>query len=184
MLIPGLEINHEGQLPVYRQIADGVRAAALAGHLTAGHRLPPTRDLARQLGVNRQTVVAAYDYLASKGWVTSHTGKGTFLASPVGPSATRAAANVQDPDEGWLPAFSRTVEGSKVGGLLSIYQTAIASGGISFAGSYPARELLPVDAFAEAMAGTLSDDGARHLIYGPTAGHSPLRECLDIPVDT
>ena len=68
--------------PVYRQIAEGVRAAALEGRLEPGRKLPPTRDLARHLGVNRQTVVAAYEYLASRGWVRSHTGKGTFLAIP------------------------------------------------------------------------------------------------------
>ena len=68
-MLEELQIDHGSSTPVYRQIADGVRAAALDGRLRPGHRLPPTRDLARQLGINRQTVVAAYEYLATEGWV-------------------------------------------------------------------------------------------------------------------
>ncbi len=82
MTIPGLNINLESETPVYRQIADGVRAAVIDGRLRPGLRLPPTRDLARQLGVNRNTVVAAYDLLATEGVVRSHTGRGTVLMEP------------------------------------------------------------------------------------------------------
>ena len=55
--------------------------------LRPGDRLPPTRDLARQLGVNRNTVVAAYESLSAEGWTRSHTGKGTFLVSREGAGA-------------------------------------------------------------------------------------------------
>jgi len=161
-MIPGLSIDTTSSVPVYRQIADGVRAAALDGRLTGGRRLPPTRDLARQLGVNRQTVVAAYDHLAAEGWVHSHTGKGT---SP-------------DAGDAWHTTFSRTVEGPNVGGLLSFYRTANVTDGIAFAGSYPARELMPFEAFGRSMADALSDEPEQVLSYGPTAGHQPLRELL------
>jgi len=173
MLLPGLKIESDSLVPVYRQIAEGVVAAAKNGSIEPGHRLPPTRDLARDLGVNRQTVVAAYDYLAAEGLVSSHTGKGTFLASPSAGEGESEAPTGGDP---WLPAFSRAVEGSQVGGLLSVYQAAIRSDGISFAGSYPALELLPVEAFGRAMNRTLRDGAERFLTYGPIAGHLPLRE--------
>jgi len=174
--IPGLQIDQGSSIPVYRQIADGVRSAARDGRLRPGHRLPPTRDLARHLGVNRQTVVAAYEHLASEGWVHSHTGKGTFLVDPrtvesTGPSP----ATTPGTTEGWLNAFSRAVDGPGVGGLLSVYQTATAIEGISFGASYPARELMPVEAFGRAMAATLREAGHDLLSYGPTAGHAPLR---------
>lgn len=172
MLISGLQIDHDRAIPVYRQIADGVRAAALDGRLGAGHRLPPTRDLARQLGVNRQTVVAAYDHLASQGWVRSQTGKGTFLVVPAGERTDRAPATA----ESWMPTFSRAVEAPQVSGLLSFYQTANSSNGISFAGSYPARELMPIEAFGRALAATQREEGPAVLVYGPTAGQQRLRE--------
>ena len=57
--------------PVYRQIADQIRGEIAADRLTAGARLPPIRDLARQLKVNRDTVALAYDALARAGVVES-----------------------------------------------------------------------------------------------------------------
>ncbi len=175
MPIPGLQVDPNSAVPVYRQIADGVRAAAQDGRLAPGHRLPPTRDLARQLRVNRQTVVAAYEDLAADGRVRSRSGKGTFL---VDPPATADPAAVAATDEGWLATFSRAVEGPDVGGLLSVYQMANAADGISFAGSYPARELMPVEEFSRVIASTLREAGRDVLSYGPTAGHLPLRELL------
>jgi GntR family transcriptional regulator/MocR family aminotransferase len=175
LLVPGFKLDHDSSVPVYRQIAEGVRAAALDGRLTPGRRLPPTRDLARELGVNRQTVVAAYEYLASRGWAQGRAGKGTFLAGPhaAGPPTAATAGG-----ERFTPTFSRAVDGPNVGSLLSFYQLALTPGGISFAGSYPARELMPVAAFARAMAEAQQAAGGDVLVYGPTAGHEALRDLI------
>ena len=177
MRTPPIQIDVDSAIPVYRQIADGVRAAAEAGRLRAGQRLPATRHLARRLGVNRQTVVAAYEQLAADGFVESHTGKGTFLVeAPRIEREPGAPAGGADTD--WVASFSRAVDGPGVGGLLSVYQAAHATDGISFAGSYPARDLMPVEAFAEAVAAALREAGPDVLSYGPTAGHPPLRVLL------
>ena len=65
MTVPGLHIDSTAATPVYRQIADGIRAALEAGRIHPGTQLPPTRDLAKQLRVNRNTVIAAYDLLSA-----------------------------------------------------------------------------------------------------------------------
>jgi GntR family transcriptional regulator/MocR family aminotransferase len=174
--IPGLNINLESEIPVYRQIAEGVRAALAAGRLTPGLRLPPTRDLARQLGVNRNTVVAAYDLLATDGVVYSQTGRGTFLAeAPLG-TATPGAAAPGDHD--WLTAFSSAAQGPALDRLLSAYRLATSSEGISFASSHPANDLVPVEEFSAAMAAVLKEMGASVLTYGPMAGSPRLRETI------
>ena len=75
--------------PVYRQIADEIRRTIESGGLAAGERLPPIRDLARRLGVNRDTVAQAYEELAASGTVQSSVGRGTFVACrPGAPQAT------------------------------------------------------------------------------------------------
>lgn len=176
MIIPGLQIDLSSSVPVYRQIAEAVREAALEGRLQPGHRLPPTRDLARRLGVNRNTVVAAYETLAGEGWIESHTGRGTFLMSP--PRVAAGEGHPAPRADTWFTAFSRTAEDASAGGLQSIYSLAIATEGISFVGSYPAGELLPVEAFGRAMETTLREQGPQVLGYGPTAGHPPLRESI------
>ena len=61
-------------------VFDRLRQGILAGALPAGARLPPTRALASELGVARQTVVLAYERLAAEGYVRARTGSGTFVA--------------------------------------------------------------------------------------------------------
>lgn len=181
VFIPGLGlwIDAKSVEPVYRQIAEGIKAAAHEGRLQPGHRLPPTRELARQLGVNRNTVVAAYEQLTEEGVVRSHTGKGTFLAPPGAAEASLQELEARGRGrEGWTPPFSRAVEGPTVASLLSFYQQAIAAEGISFSGSYPAPELMPVESFARALVAVVRECGERVLGYGPTAGHPALRESI------
>ncbi|MBZ5640044.1 MAG: PLP-dependent aminotransferase family protein [Acidobacteriia bacterium] len=177
MSFPGLRIDVESDVPVYRQIVDGIRAALSDHRLPPGGQLPPTRELARQLRVNRNTVVAAYDALAAEGLVTSHTGRGTFASEPGGtpPDAGRPE---HPASESWLTSFSRAVEGPGVAGLLSVYRVAMSSDGISFAGSYPAAELMPVERFRRSLDAVLGHGGAEILSYGPTSGYSPLREAI------
>jgi GntR family transcriptional regulator/MocR family aminotransferase len=64
-----------------RQIYAQLRAAVLDGRLRAGDRLPPTRALARELGVARLTVATAFDWLQAEGYVYGRVGAGTFVAA-------------------------------------------------------------------------------------------------------
>jgi GntR family transcriptional regulator/MocR family aminotransferase len=76
-----ISINPAAPAPLYRQLYDEFRAAILAGRLKAGNKLPPTRELANELGVSRNTVMAAYDQLLSEGYVEGHVGSGTWVTS-------------------------------------------------------------------------------------------------------
>ena len=72
-------------------VFDRLRQGILAGTLPTGARLPPTRALAEELGVARQTVVLAYERLASEGYVRARTGSGTYVAPDL-PDAAPAPA--------------------------------------------------------------------------------------------
>ncbi len=184
MTIPGLQVDFDSAVPVYRQIAEGVRRALLAGRLAPGAKLPPTRDLSRALGVNRNTVVSAYELLAGEGLVASRTGKGTFLVAPRS-GETHAEADDEGTrwprpldDTPWFTGFSRAVEGAGAGQLASIYTVAISSEGISFAGTFPDSELMPLDTFRRAMDEVIGEGAAEVLGYGPTPGYPPLRQTI------
>ncbi|MCI0688594.1 MAG: PLP-dependent aminotransferase family protein [Sporichthyaceae bacterium] len=73
---------------IYRQLQDAV----LDGRLRPGQRLPPSRELARQLEVSRNTVAAAYDRLTAEGFLVGQVGAGTFVAAaPLTKSRSRKA---------------------------------------------------------------------------------------------
>jgi DNA-binding transcriptional MocR family regulator len=71
-----------GRGPVYRQLAEALKAAVTAGDLLPGRRLPAERQLARELAVSRSTVLAAFDVLKREGWLRSRQGSGTWLSRP------------------------------------------------------------------------------------------------------
>lgn len=66
--------------PLYRRVYDTVRGAILDGSLAAGARIPGTRSLARDLGVSRIVVLAAFEQLAAEGYVEATRGSGTRVA--------------------------------------------------------------------------------------------------------
>jgi DNA-binding transcriptional MocR family regulator len=68
-----------GDGPLYRRLADALRAAVADGSLPAGDRLPTERALAASLAVSRSTVVAAYDVLRDEGWIERRQGSGTTV---------------------------------------------------------------------------------------------------------
>ncbi|WUH97484.1 PLP-dependent aminotransferase family protein [Spirillospora sp. NBC_00431] len=74
------------------QIAAGFRTAVRTGRLTAGTRLPSSRDLARDLDVSRGVVVAAYEQLTAEGFLVARRGDGTRIAPLARPDEASAAA--------------------------------------------------------------------------------------------
>jgi DNA-binding transcriptional regulator YhcF (GntR family) len=77
--------------PVYRQLAGCLRDWIETGRLPVGERLPATRDLARGLGLSRNTVQQAYLALTDLGMVDASVGRGTFVA-PLPATRPRAPA--------------------------------------------------------------------------------------------
>jgi DNA-binding transcriptional regulator YhcF (GntR family) len=78
-----IEIDVNPRLPIYLQIASGVRAALVDGRLGPGDRLPAGRELAHALDVNLDTVQRAYRRLADEGLVTARVGRGTRIVDNV-----------------------------------------------------------------------------------------------------
>src|SRR5882672_10007840 len=91
--------------PVFRRIANLLTGEMRRGRLRAGARLPATRDLARMLEVNRNTVVAAYDELAGEGWITAKPASGTFVSARLPDLSPRRFAAASAPRAG-VPAVA------------------------------------------------------------------------------
>ena len=76
-----IALDRRTNQPLQRQIYATVRQAILGGKLAPGSRLPPSRTLACDLGVSRTTVVLAYEYLETEGYITGRGSAGSFVAS-------------------------------------------------------------------------------------------------------
>ena len=74
-----LEIDRTSKTPLFMQIALALRDRILSGLLPEGYPLPPERDLAGKLGVNRSTVVKAYQELKADGFLEARVGSGTVV---------------------------------------------------------------------------------------------------------
>ena len=87
-----LQVNPSEAAPLWRQIEEGVRRLVASGGLSAGALMPSVRDLARELGVNPNTVVKAYQHLVEAGVLSVRRGDGTYVAdSPPGFRASERA---------------------------------------------------------------------------------------------
>src|SRR5437868_11290485 len=70
---------------LYRQIADQIRGLIKSGEFPAGSRLPPERDLARQLAVSRPAVREALIALEVEGMVEVRIGSGIYVLAGAPP---------------------------------------------------------------------------------------------------
>lgn len=72
-------IDPKSDRPVFKQIADRLRAAIASGELVVGGRLPSEQALMDTYGVARGTARDAVDLLRAEGLVRTEHGRGTFV---------------------------------------------------------------------------------------------------------
>jgi GntR family transcriptional regulator / MocR family aminotransferase len=150
-------------------VFDRLRQGILAGTLPAGARLPPTRALADELGVARQTVVLAYERLAAEGYVKARTGSGTYVA----PDLPDAAPSPAEVPHTAANALSR--RGARLAGVpASAIAGDIAPGALLSAG-VPAADLFPAQAWARCTSRVLKRLPAELAGYPPPQGLLDLR---------
>jgi DNA-binding transcriptional MocR family regulator len=164
-------LDHDSGVPLYRQLYEQFADRIRSGELSQGQRLPATRELAGSLGLNRTTVAAAYEMLEAEGMIAGRVGKGSFVtAAPAAGGVQWGALLEHEELAGRGPAPQRLPERGEV---------ALGRETISFATSWPSRELFPLDEFRLSCAAVLArTDLADILQLGSPAGYEPLRRYL------
>jgi 2-aminoadipate transaminase len=169
-----LELKRDSHVPLYTQIAEQVREKMRAGALKVGDRLPPNRELARSLGVNRGTVSTAYDELMADGLLSSRVGRGTFVAAV--PAGRTAATAVERSSASPMPWAALLTEDRRDPWMNSL--AAPQPGAISFAHALPPPDLFPLDEFRRSVERVLRKEGRQLLSLGAASGYEPLRRYL------
>jgi DNA-binding transcriptional regulator YhcF (GntR family) len=75
-------VDTESGLAPWRQVHDQMVRAITSGSLAQGTRLPPIRQLARDLGLATGTIARVYRELETDGWVETARAKGTIVTAP------------------------------------------------------------------------------------------------------
>ena len=74
-----LSLDLQSRRPIYEQLIHGLLELVSLGGLAPDTQLPSVRSMARDLGINPNTVQKAYQELESQGIILSVTGRGSFV---------------------------------------------------------------------------------------------------------
>jgi len=164
-----LKLAQHGSRSVRKSLHGALKSAILEGRLQRGVRLPSTRALAQALGVSRNTAVAAYDLLASEGYVLAGGSAGTRVAGPhAAPRASHVAAATPPHVQGvW----------ARVQPMPAAAPDAAAPRW-NFGIGVPELSGFPFDIYRRLAARALRDAEKRPAGYGAPEGLHALREAI------
>lgn len=148
-----------------------LRAAILDGRLKPGLRLPSTRTMARQLGISRNTVVAAYDLLLSEGRLIGRHGAGTFVAQQPRPLSDSPTPVQADQADDRLAPFWRDCSYDPAFGLNP-------SSRYNFCRGVPDQAHFPIRVWRRISARVLHDLAKVEVATTELAGRFALREAI------
>lgn len=156
--------------PLHLQISQAIIAGIRSGRLTPGAPLPGSRDLAKQLEINRKTVQLAYEDLSNRGWVVTEGRRGTFvvpeppvlICAPAQPNAGTKTKTIATP-----PSPPRVVPEKPASGMIVMDDGA------------PDTRLMPATALAQAYRNALQRlSRSNRLAEEYMLGSSPLRQSI------
>ncbi len=178
--------QREGE-PLFLAIARSIRDDIRRGRFVREAAVPSSRDLAKTLGVHRNTVLAAYRELLAEGWLETRAARGTFVSRELPDTSeatvTRARGKrVHDAPNVAAPGHEA------LGFTLPRFYVPDAPlpdppGAISLSGGVPDTRLVPHDVLARALRRAMR---ARQRLprardplgYGAAAGQPRLRRAL------
>lgn len=161
-MMENLVLNESSGVPLYRQLSEAISHHIETGEIQPGERLPPTRELAVRLNLNRTTVSAAYAALEQQGLIRGHVGRGSFVIGQPQPAIPLTQLD-------WdtiLPPLEMP--------------TGLAQGAeISFSTSQPPNGGFPLTQFRRLAKEVIdAPETAEILQLGSPLGYGPLRNYL------
>src|SRR3954470_12870276 len=180
------DIERGAETSLTQQLVDRFAEAVDSGILEPGEKLPPTRQLAEEVGVNHLTAARVYRRLAELGYVTPSVGRGTFVR-PLTPArvaggtcvGTPSPAVAADQGDDWQlyalpdrePSYSEQV-------MADAFNLPLEEGMISLSTGFPSPEHYPVADLARITAEIFEEEGGDAISYLPAEGLFALREQL------
>jgi GntR family transcriptional regulator/MocR family aminotransferase len=109
-------LTKTGGASLQTRVREMMVRAVLDGHIPPGSAVPSCRQLARQLGVARNTVVLAYQRLVDEGYLRARPRSGYYVSEDILAGRVDAAAPVSPgatDGTGWQPRLRRNPSGQR-----------------------------------------------------------------------
>lgn len=168
-------LDKSKQLPLYQQIINQIKQLIDSATWKTGHRLPSSRELAEDLGVNRSTVYRAYQELWAQGYIDCTPG--TYTTVRYQKKINNKQISRSDPKINWEKQATKKSKKLFQASKDMIHQHTTGDL-IDFVSLSPDPRLFPVDDFRRCQNQVMRRIGASLLQYGDPFGYNPLREYI------
>ncbi len=166
-----LRLDRRLREPLYQQIASRLAELIDSGGLAPGAILPPSRELAADLGVSRFTVTRAYAQLWSRGYTMAHQGAHTRVRAKGGRGEAAAVQAAPASTRLELSRVARRLQGSR-----AVRPAQVPRTWIDLSSMRLDPRLIPAQALRQCLSLVLRRDGASVCDYAEPAGDPRLRE--------
>ena len=177
-----IKLDREAKIPLHRQLYKMLRQEILIGRLKPGTRLPPSRILAQELTVARNTVNNAYKQLISEGYLESKVGAGTRVTLRLPEDILQVNTPSNQPQENGQPSLALPVSPPRVSecgaALMQIPYRWEKTPACAFNSTLPGVDAFPFKLWEKLLIPSWRTLSAQHLGYQSVLGHRPLREAI------
>jgi GntR family transcriptional regulator/MocR family aminotransferase len=160
--------------PLYQQLYDYLRDGILSGRLAGGLRLLGTRALAKQTGLARNTVLAAYEQLQAEGFLKARSGSGFVVCEGLEDRLQWPVTQTDTPDP-VMPALAK--RGSEIA---SGIRKGVNHLRLPLQPGEPDCSLFPMETWAMLAGRELRRAKRTDLTYGDPQGEYRLRQALSL----
>jgi GntR family transcriptional regulator / MocR family aminotransferase len=172
MLELPFKLNSDLKVPIYRQLADGLRESILNMDLMPGQIIPSTRELSEMLGVSRSTVIRCYDELLSQGYIETVEGIGTFVSNRMSQSVSPRPGSAATNKAIKLSDYAQRIMVMEPTRLTSADSQELNYGA-------PPQEMVPVKQWRQVLLENMRNfDIGDHSYLGAPFGYPPVREAI------
>ena len=159
-------------LSLHLQLVQAVVNEVRKGRLLPGTPLPGTRKMSEDLGINRKTVVQAFEELQAQGWIETEPRRGSFISHklPIFASHETSLAG--------SAAFPLSLTGSGLE-TYALSVTPVKPSQWQFSDGVPDTRLVPFDVLSRAFRrALLISSRANRLAYDDARGNISLRSAI------
>jgi GntR family transcriptional regulator/MocR family aminotransferase len=172
-----ITLDAKSGMPLYRQLYECLRKAILTGQLTPGTRLQSSREIAKELGVSRNTVVNAFEQLLAEGYLEGQVGSGTYVSRAL----PEELLNVRTVTRSCTRAGGVEPGLSARGKVFAAFAPSVPRAPEkvrAFQSGVPALDSFPFEAWSKIATRHWRRPANSLLGYGEPQGHAPLRRAI------